>query len=234
MSVSGKKNNIGIFRESSLHGALKSRYTGKDGKNEVPLGVYICDAVRENGEIIEVQTGSFGPLKEKVLNLALYNTVRIVHPIIVSKTIELYDQDNNLIRRRKSPRKGSPWDLFKALLYAPGLAANKNIIIELAPIDITEIRKDDGRGSWRRKGASVVDKRVGAFHPSLEFKVPTDYQFFIPFCRDETFSSSDLSKKAGISPALATKTLYVLRKTGLVTRVEKKGRSWVYKQSIRN
>ncbi len=222
------KKNIGTFKESSLHKTLKSRYAGKSGKREVEKGSYICDAVRENGEIVEVQTGSFGPLKEKVPDLALYNTVRIVHPIIVSKTIALYDEDNNLIRKRKSPRKGTPWDLFKALLYAPELAARKNIIIELVPIDIIEIRKDDGKGSWRRKGVSVIDKTVSAWHKPIELKTQKDYQFFIPFSDDETFTSSDLAKKAGISPALAAKTLYTLTKTGLVSRIEKKGRSWVY------
>jgi hypothetical protein len=229
MSEDNQKHSIGTYKESSLHNALKFRYAGKSGKHEVEIDSYICDAVRENGEIVEVQTGSFAPLKEKVLNLAVYNTVRIVHPIIVSKMIELYDVDNNLIRKRKSPRKGTAWDIFKVLLYAPELAITKNIIIELVPIDLTEIRKDDGNGSWRRKGVSVIDKIISESHESIILKTKKDYQFFVPFTKDELFTSSDLAKKARISPALAGKTLYTLMKMDFVSRVEKKGRSWVYK-----
>ncbi len=225
MIMNRNKTAIGTYKESSLHKALKSRYAGTRGKSEVERDSYICDAVCENGEIIEVQTGSFGPLKEKVLNLALYNTVRIVHPIILSKMIELYDENNNLIRKRKSPRKGSFWDLFKVLLYAPELAAEKNVIIELIAVDLSEIRKDDGQGSWRRKGASVIDKIPRAFYESLILKTKKDYQFFIPFSKNETFTSSDMATKAGISPALARKTLYTLTKIGLIFRIEKKGRS---------
>lgn len=225
-----KKKNIGTYKESSLHNMLKFRYAGKTGNHEVEIDSYVCDAVRENGEIIEVQTGSFGPLKGKVCNLSLYNTVRIVHPIIISKTIELYDEDNHLIRKRKSPRKGTAWDVFKALLYAPELAFMKNIIIELVPIDIIEIRKDDGKGSWRRKGASVTDKIISASYESIELKSKKDYQIFIPFSKDETFTSSDLAKKTGISLPLAAKTVYTLTKTGFILRIGKKGRSWVYKK----
>jgi ribosomal protein S25 len=228
MPADNKKNNIGVYKESSLHNNLKCRYAGKGGKHEVAVDSYVCDAVRENGEIIEIQTGSFAPLKEKVLDLALYNKVRIVHPIIKSKTIELYDEENQLIRKRKSPRKGSAWDLFKVLLYAPELAAAKNIIIELLPIDLTEIRKDDSKGSWRRKGVSVIDKIVSASYESIELKTKKDYQRFVPFLKDEKFTSSDFAKKTGIAPALASKTLYTLTKTGFVLRLEKKGRSWVY------
>jgi ribosomal protein S25 len=226
-----KKKNIGTYKESSLHNALKHRYAGKSGKHEVEIDSYICDAVRENGEIIEIQTGSFAPLKNKVFNLALYNKVRIVHPIINKKMIELYDEENNLLRKRKSPQKGTAWDLFKALLYAPEISVTKNIIIELIPIDVTEIRKDDGNGSWRRKGVSVVDKIISATYESIILKTKKDYQFFVPFKKDEIFTSSDLAKKANITPALAGKTLYTLTKIGFVSRIEKKGRSWTYQKN---
>jgi hypothetical protein len=230
MSADSKKKNIGTYKESSLHNALKFRYAGKGGKHEVEIDSYICDAVCENGEIIEIQTGSFAPLKKKAINLALYNSVRIVHPIIKTKTIELYDENDNLIRKRKSPQKGTAWDLFKVLLYAPELAVTKNIIIEIVPIDLTEIRKDDGKGSWRRKGVSVIDKIVSTSYEPIILKTKKDYQFFIPFLKDEIFTSSDLAKKAKISPALAGKTLYTLTKIAFVSRIEKKGRTWLYKK----
>jgi hypothetical protein len=148
----GPAPDIGTWRESALHRALKFRYTGRNGRTEEAYGGYVCDGVTETGEIIEVQTGSFGPLKEKAGKLAARGPLRIVHPVIVTKYIETYSAGGTLIRRRKSPRRGSAWDLFRNLLYAPELPLLKGLAVELAFIDVVEKRVQDGRGSWRRGG----------------------------------------------------------------------------------
>jgi hypothetical protein len=155
MSADGARRSIGTERESALHRALKLGYAGPSGAVEVAAEGYVCDAVTDAGEIIEVQTGSFGPLKGKVAALVAGRRVRVVHPIPVLRQIEVYDVDGALLRRRRSPRRGNPWDLFAALVYAPTLALLPNVIIELALIEMVERRVQDGRGSWRRGGASV-------------------------------------------------------------------------------
>ena len=218
---------IGTEHESSLHRALKFRYS-QGGEAEIPLGEYVCDGRTDEGEIIEVQTGSFGPLKEKAPRLTLLGPVRIIHPIAVQKFIELYDTEGNLIRRRNSPQKGSPWDLFKSLLYAPALPLVSGISIELALVDVLEKRISDGQGSWRRKGISISDKVLVGWRESILLEKPRDYSRFIPFKDDETFTATELGKKAKINSRLAGKTLYVLTKMERVIRIGKKGRSWLY------
>jgi hypothetical protein len=190
----------------------------------------VCDGLSAEGELIEVQTGSFGPLKGKVKELSARGRIRIIHPIILKKTIELYDTAGRLLRRRLSPRKGSPWDLFKALRYAPLLPASPNLTIELALVEETERRVDDGQGSWRRRGVSIADKDLSALHTGerIVLKTPRDYRRFLPFRRGEKFGSKDLAAKAGISLRIAQNTLYVLEKLALAKRVGKQGRAWVY------
>ena len=217
---------IGTKNESSLHRSLKFRYS--DEAIEKPLGSYVCDGQSSDGEIIEVQTGSFGPLKEKLNYFVQLSKVRIIHPIINEKLIELYDAEGRIIHRRKSPRKGSAWDLFKALIYAPELPLKKNIILELAVVDITEKRIADGKGSWRRKGVRIADRSLSACHRSIVLSKPDDYRQFIPFKKKEPFNVRDLGEKAGINTALARKTLYVLSKIGLVQRTGKCGRAYIY------
>jgi hypothetical protein len=228
--------SIGTRKESSLHRSLKFRYSGEDGETEALSGDYVCDAVKSDGELIEVQTGSFGPLKDKVKELCKKNKVRIIHPIIIRKNIELYDSKGILLHKRKSPKKGSTWDLFNALIYAPLLPLQKNLTIELVLVDVTEKRTDDGKGSWRRKGVSISDREIGAYlfevqkgSKLLVLRKPKDYFGFIPFKKNELFNVKDFGEKAGINTALARKTLYVLSKMELVERVKKQGRSWVYK-----
>ncbi|MFP3043525.1 hypothetical protein LQZ19_17050 [Treponema primitia] len=221
-------HRIGTEREQSLHRALKFRYSGAEGDIEVIRAGYVCDGVSGDGEMIEVQTGSFGPLKKKVPELLRLGPVRIVHPIIVRKSIETRDASGALLRCRKSPRKGTPWDLFKALLYAPELPLLPGLVLELALVDVMEKRILDGKGSWRRKGASISDKSITEYHETMVFNTPGDYRYFLPFKNRETFTVKSLAEKAGIAPEIARKALYVLMRIGVVERVGKAGNAWVY------
>ena len=229
--MSKTKTTIGTRKESSLHRSLKFRYSGEDGETESLTGDYVCDACTAKGELIEVQTGSLGPLREKVGILCQNHRVRIIHPIIAQKQIELCDADGKFLRRRKSPKKGSPWDLFNALVYAPELPLLGNLTIELAVVDIVEKRIADGSGSWRRKGIRIADRSLGAWHHSVVLKKPKDYFQFIQFKKNERFTVRDLGEKAGIDEGLARKTLYTLTRMGLVERLGKQGRFYIYGRS---
>jgi hypothetical protein len=220
--------SIGTEKESSLHRALKFRYTGAGGRTEAGVGAFVADGISEDGEIIEVQTGSFGPLKRKIKDLTARGRVRIVHPIIVNKYIEVFNTAGEKQYRRKSPRKGSEWDLFYALLYAPELPRTPGLTIELALVDILETRVQDGKGSWRRKGVSIAGRELTACRGAVCFSSIADYRRFIPFADGEEFTSGDLKEKTHIQGPLAAKTLYVLTKMGLVKRIGKKGKFWVY------
>ncbi|MDR0761077.1 MAG: hypothetical protein LBF74_13380 [Treponema sp.] len=220
---------IGTGQESSLHRSLKIRYAGPEGQTEKPMGDYVCDAVSDSGEIIEVQTGSFGPLKRKIQDLVLQGPVRIIHPVIVRKTIEVREKDGAPVSLRKSPRRGSEWDLFKALLYAPFLPLTKGLTIELVMVEVLEKRVRDGRGSWRRKGVSIADRELSAWIRAMPLSGKQDYRAFVPFPAGEEFTTRSLAEKARIRPALAGKALYVLTKLGVVERVRKAGNAWVYR-----
>jgi len=227
---SKNKTSIGTKNESSLHNALKFRYSGIEGSTEKPVGDYVCDGLTSEGEIIEIQIGSFGPIKEKIKKLVQTSKVRLIHPIVIKKHIELYDLNNNLLYRRKSPRAGKPWDVFNALIYAPELGLLKNLSIELAVIDVVEKRVNDGKGSWRRKGVSISDRFLDVWHHSIVLSRRGDYNQFIPFKKDESFTVRNLAKKAGINTTLARKTLYVLAKMNLVEKTGKQANAFIFKR----
>ena len=231
--MSSHRHSIGTEKESSLHRVLKFRYAGSGGKTEAPSGDFVADGIRETGEIIEVQTGSFGPLKAKIEDFAKRGKVRIIHPIAVVKYIEVFEPKASklsLLYRRKSPLKGSPWNLFDALLYAPQLPLLSGVSIEIALVSIVEKRVCDGKGSWRRKGMSIIDRDLEKWHESILLEKKADYLRFVPFKKNEEFTSSQLAEQAKIDTAIAGKALYVLTKLGVVKRIGKKGKSWVYKR----
>ena len=219
---------IGTEKEGSLHRALKFRYSGAGGKTEVIRGGYVCDGITQDGGMIEVQTGSFGPLKKKIPRLLLLGPVRIVHPIILRKTIETRDDRGAVLRRRLSPKKGSAWDLFDALIHAPELPLLRGLSVELALVDVLETRVLDGKGSWRRRGASIADRSITEYHETMAFNAPRDYRFFLPVKAGEPFTAKILGEKAGITPETAGKALYVLTRLGMAERLGKTGNAYVY------
>ena len=222
------KKSIGTRHETSLHRQLKFSYAAL-GRTEAEVGDYVADGISADGEFIEVQTGSFGPLKKKAQALAAQGKLRIIYPVIITKYIEVFDSKGKRLYRRKSPRRGGPWDLFNALVYAPELPLAHGLTIELVLVDVSEQRFRDGKGSWRRKGISIRDRKLLALHERIRLEKPADYLRFIPFGKKERFTSANLGEKAGIRRELAQKTLYVLARLGVIEKTEKQRNTLVYR-----
>jgi hypothetical protein len=97
-------------------------------------------------------------------------------------------------------------------------------------VDVLEIRVLDGKGSWRRRGASIADRSITEYHETLVFNAPRDYRFFLPVKAGEPFTTKSLGEKAGIAPETARKALYVLTRIGLAERLGKEGNAYVYRR----
>src|SRR5512145_1327017 len=54
--------SIGVMREGSLHASVKALLAEPGDRLEVPVGRFVVDLVRADGELVEVQTGGFGAL----------------------------------------------------------------------------------------------------------------------------------------------------------------------------
>jgi len=220
---------IGTKHETSLHRELKFSYTGLDGQTEASVGSFVADGINALGEYIEIQTGNFGQLKKKAKHFSAHGKLRIIYPVIITKYIEVYDIHGKKLYSRKSPRKGNAWDIFRELIYAPELALNPNIVIELALVDAAEHRIKDGKGSWRRKGISIQDRKLLVLHERICLNKPSDYLRFIPFKKNEEFTTNLLSKNGNITTDLARKTVYVLARIGVIKKTGMKGNFHVYK-----
>ena len=72
--------SIGEFNERSLHRSLKERYAVVGSATEQAIEGFVVDVVN-GGHIVEVQTGSFWPLKNKLQRLLNAYSVTLVHPV---------------------------------------------------------------------------------------------------------------------------------------------------------
>ncbi|MCL2191786.1 MAG: hypothetical protein FWB78_00125 [Treponema sp.] len=220
---------IGTRHETNLHRQLKLGYAGRDGRTEVEIAGFVVDVVNADGKCIEVQTCNFGQIRKKAKGLAELYGLKIVYPVTIAKYLEVFDAKGKRQSQRKSPRSGSIWDVFGVLIYAPELPLLPGLEIELALVDVAEERVSDGKGSWRRKGLSIRDRRLLALREQICLSKPADYLRFVPFARNEEFTTGTLGERVGIRVELAKKTLYVLTKIGIVERIGKQGNAYVYR-----
>ena len=226
------EQSIGTKNESSLHRSLKYYYADQ-GNTETTKAGYVCDAIGTDGEVIEIQTGNFCALKKKIPALAKSGKVRLIYPVIVKKTIELYSPEGKLLSRRKSPKKGTILNIFDELVYVPELLKLKNLVIEIIYVDAIERRRNDGKGSWRRKGVSIEDKILENHRNGIVLKKKSDWlEHFLPL-KDQC-STKALAEAAKISPEEARKIIYTLEKAGFLEKTQKQGRSWLYRIVVKN
>lgn len=214
--------------ERSLHAALKSFLAQPGDRVEEKVAGYWVD-IRRGESVIEIQTGGFSGMKRKLEALLPDRAVRLVHPVAVEKWITKVDKDgSNCLSRRKSPKRGSPYDLFDELVSFPHLAADPNLTIEVLLVREEELRCDDGRGSWRRKGASIRDHVLLDIASREVFAAPRDYLRLLP----PGWTGPSTNKELGLAlkqPRFrVARMTYCLLRMGVLSLAGKRGNSLLY------
>ncbi len=223
---------IGTYGEKTVHSVLKNYFAPYEGCHEQKIGGFVADIVSEDG-IIEIQTAGFDKLRKKLTSFLSVSRVKVVHPIPYNKwLITINPETGETGKKRKSPQKGSPYDIFPELYKIKMHIANENLSICVVMIDIDEYRQPpetDGVKRGRRKGYTRYDRIPLEMHEEIHMNCKYDWQYFIPsalsFCE---FTSKDFAKNANISVSLAQITLNVLTEIGAVKRVGKSGGSILY------
>lgn len=220
------------MQESALHAALKSMYTHTGDQQEALVGGYIVDVVRGD-VLIEIQTRSFNKIKNKLQALLDRHRIHLIYPVAEEKWIVKYSSPTRTsFSRRKSPRRGRVEDIFYEIKSIPELIAHPNLVIEILMIREEEIRQADGRGSWRRRGVSIVDRRLVDILSRTTLDSPADYHRFLPAALPNLFTSRDLANASGLSLPLANKMTYCLRYLGVIRQIGKQGKSFLYEQNV--
>ena len=221
---------IGTLQERSLHAKIKELYNTPDSETEVRVDGFIIDVVRED-LLIEVQTGKFSSIKDKLFKLMKNHRVRLVHPIAQEKWVVRQSKNGEVIGRRKSPKKMGILHIFEELVSIPTFIVHSNFELEVLLTMEEEIRVNDGKGSWRRKGWSSVDNILVDIVDRRLFHTPQDFLDLIPDTIDEPFTTKTLFEVLEIPRRLVQKMTYCMRKMGILKVVGKEGNAHLY---IRN
>ena len=96
-------------------------------------------------------------------------------------------------------------------------------------IEEEELRCDEGKGNWRRRGVSIKDRKLLQVFDSVVFEDRTDFLKILPDNMGTKFTNQGLAKTMGISIRLAQKITYCLRKMNALTVDGKKQRELLFR-----
>ena len=212
------------MREGPLHAAVKVLLTEPGDRLEVPVGRFVIDLVRADGELVEVQTGGFGALGKKLDALLDEHRIRIVHPIAAERRIVRADEHGEVLSARRSPKRATVVAVFDKLVAFPSLLTHPNLTIEVLLLREDHIRRPQPaitRGRTRDPG----ERRLVEVLDRIALRTPQDVLAVLPALPQEPFNTRELATRLGCSKLLAQRTLYCLRSIGIVERAGTRGRA---------
>ena len=226
--MNGKQSGIGSLNEKSLHRQLKDLYLQPGCVQEHPLGSYYVD-IKTPDKVIEIQTGSFSSQKKKLEILLKENRVLLVYPVTAEKYITTIGADGSTVKsRRKSPKKQNLHHAANQLIYIAHLLGHPFMECEILLTEEEEIRIDDGKGSWRRRGVSLSDRVLIKIRDRKHFKNKEDYGALLPPGLPAPFTTNDIFTAIKGTKRDAGRLSYLLKKMELIECVGKKGNSQLF------
>lgn len=222
-------SSIGVLREGPLHAAIKAMLSAPGDRLEVPVGRFVIDVVRADGELVEVQTGAFGPLGVKLDALLDQHRVRIVHPVAVERRIVRVDEHGEVVSSRRSARRGTVVDVFDKLTAFPSLLTHPNLTIEVMLLGEDHIRAVRPV-TVRRRTRDPGERRLREVLGRVELHGADDIVRALPPLPVEPFSTRELASLLGCSMQLAQRTAYCLRAVNIIEAAGKRGRAPLHRR----
>lgn len=229
IGVDRQRLGIGTLSEKTVHAILKNYYEPDEDRQEIPIENYVAD-IYADGEIIEIQTGQFNRMRDKLnIFLPLY-PVTIVYPIPREKYLIWIDEvSGELSAPRKSPKRGNPYHAFPELYKIKMFLKSPNLRFKLALVDMEEYRLLNGWSRDRKKGSVRFDRIPTQLVEEVGIDCVQDYLQFVPYELEEPFTAKEFAGTVHITPKLAGVVLNLLYYVEAVERVGKKGNAYLYK-----
>jgi hypothetical protein len=244
--------HIGTLREKRLHAAVKRYLCPDETCHERPVG----DLLREDGaktrrmvadiltdgHILEVQTGGFFPLREKIGWYLTHTPCRVtvVHPIPAVKYLSwINPEDGSIISRAKSPKRGRVRDVAKELYWLSEFIGDPRVSVRLLLLELEEYRLADGWSRDKKRGSNRYERFPTALLGDVTLWTPADYAaYFLPPAlsapdgegNDPVFTAAAYAKATGIRGKATYSMLRLLEGLALLEETEEKvGRSRGYR-----
>ncbi len=228
IGIDRQRLSIGTYGEKTVHAILKNYYEPNEANQEIPIEHYVAD-IYSDGEIIEIQTGQFNRMRDKLTAFLPLYPVTIVYPIPREKWLIWIDEESGeLSQKRKSPKKGNAYTVFPELYKIKMFLKDPNLRLKLVLIDMEEYKLLNGWSRDKKKGSSRFDRIPLELVQEIDITCPEDYMQFVPYELDGPFTSKQFAKAAHIPVSLAQVALNILYHVGTITKVGKEGNLILY------
>ena len=213
-----------------MHAAIKTLLARPGDRVEVPLGGFVIDLVRADGELVEVQTGGFSALGRKLDALLDEHRFRVVHPVAAECRIVRIDRNGEIRSARLSPRRGTALDVFDKLVAFPSLLTHPNLTIEVLLVREDHVRAVRPVTSHRRR-RDPGERRLVEVVDRVELRSRSDIREVLPALPVERFSTRELASALGCTLLLAQRIVYCLRAVNIVEPAGKRGRTPLHRSA---
>ncbi len=222
-------SSIGVLREGPLHAAVKAMLAAPGDRLEVPVDRFVIDLMRADGELVEVQTGGFGPLGAKLDALLDQHRFRIVHPVAAERRIVRVDEHGEVLSVRRSPRCGTVVDVFDKLTAFPSLLGHPNLTVEVLLLGEDHIRAAAPL-TVRRRTRDPGARHLREVLARIELYDADDIVRALPAFPRQPFSTRELASLLGCTTQLAQRTAYCLRALNIIETSGKRGRTPLHRR----
>jgi hypothetical protein len=231
VAASGKAETpaIGTLNEGALHAQLKDWYRRQGDRIEQVVDGFVVDLVRGN-LLVEIQTGSFAPLRRKLDLLTRQHRVRLVAPIPVVRRIIRLSDEGEMLSARRSPRRGRVEDIFNLLVSIPSLLCCPRFELELILSHQDELRVYRQGQAYRRHGWVVVGRRLVSVERSIRIASPSAAASLLPPGLPDLFDTAQLAEAASVDRRLAQQMTYCLRAMGVLDTAGKRGNAILHRR----
>jgi hypothetical protein len=175
---------IGTLREKRLHLALKTYICPDVSCHEQRLSsggrrsTMVADVLTREGQIYEIQTGSFYPLRKKISWYLSHTdcSVTVVHPLPAVKYLSwISPADGQILSRRKSPKRGKVTDVASQLYWLSDFVGDARFSLCLLFLDMEEYRFQDGWGRDGKRGSNRYERFPTALRGRVDLATPAQY-----------------------------------------------------------
>ncbi len=220
---------IGTLAEKSVHGVLKHYFEPDEDYHEVAMEGYFADIYGPYG-VIEIQTRSFGRLRDKLNVFLQYYPVTVVYPLAANTWVTRFNgTTGEVIARRKSPLHMTVYDAFYELYNIRESLGHEGLKVKLVFMDVEEYRLSTRSRKVGRKRTDKYDKIPLGITEIVTLECKEDYVQFVPYELSEDFTVAEFGKEAHISCEKASIVINFLCKIDVLERVGKKGRAYIYR-----
>ncbi len=227
----GKGKDIGRLSEKSLHRILKYYIEPNEDFHEVSFLGQVADVKNCNG-VFEIQTRSAERLNPKLEKFLLHSPVTVVLPLAAEKYVSWIDiNSGNLGNAHKSPKHETIFDALFELSKIKNFIKNENLHIKLIFLSVSEYRYLNGYDRSGKRGSTRCERIPNKLLREIDIlNISEIKSLVLKELPSEEFTALEFKKLTKRTQRKNHYILHFLIELGVIERIGKCGRAFVYKK----